>query len=1351
IERCQGAGCSSYSQIGTSATTTFNNSGLTASTTYSYRVRATDAANNMSGFSNTATATTSGGGAAPIAFVQTNNAVPQSPQTTVTVPFTAAQSAGNLNVVAVGWFDTTSSVLSVTDTRGHTYVRAVGPTTHGVAGTHSIYYAAGIAASAAGTNSVTVTFNAAVQYPDVRIAEYRGIDPTNPVDVVAAASGSSATSNSGAVTTTNANDLLVGANYVSTSTTGPGSGYTQRVITSPNGSILEDRIVTTTGSNSATAPLQSGSWIMQLVAFRAASAGGGDTQAPTAPTGLGASAVSSAQINLSWTGSTDDVGVTNYLIERCSGAGCSNFAQIGTSATTSFNNTGLAASTSYSYRVRATDAANNLSGYSNTASATTQTIVDTQAPTAPTNLTATPISGTQINLSWTASSDNVGVTNYLIERCQSAGCTDFAQIATSATTSFSNTGLTVGTTYRYRVRATDAANNLSAYSSIATGVTPVPDTQAPTAPSGLSATAVSSSQINLSWTASSDNVAVTNYLVERCSGAGCSNFAQVGTSATTAFNNTGLTGSTSYSYRVRATDAANNLSGYSNVASATTQQGQQLPPLSFVQGASAIPQAPVSSVNAAFPGNQIGGRLNVVAIGWFNTTSQITSVTDTAGNTYVLAAGPTTQAQAGRHAIYYAAGINASGANNRVTVTFNNAVPFPDLRIAEYAGVDPSDPLDSGVEASGTGATSSSGALTTTSPNALLVAANYVTTATNAPGSGFTTRMITNPNGSILEDRIVSAAGSYTATASLSPAGSWIMQMVAFRGGPPPPPDTTPPSISLSGPAPGTTLSGTATLQAMASDLGSGVAGVQFQVDGINVGPAINNQPYQLSLNTALFANGTHVITVYGWDQVRNIATATSVTVTFNNGSPGAPAVTGLWQGPFPWPLVSIHLNLLSDGRLLAWDQLSTGTPDPRVWDPVTSAFTVVPVNDGSNLFCSGHSTLPDGRLFVAGGEVSGIGSATANSHVGLATGHIFNPATNLWTSTSNMQYGRWYPTQTTLPDGRVLTLQGETNCFGCDATVPEIYNATNNTWTQLNSAQLNAPWYPYTFVLPNGRIAVAGGAENADVTRVLDLTNNTWTTVDNRVIDGGSAAMYLPGKVIKSGTSNSTEGGVFSSTANAWVIDFTAGSPAWRAVPSMAFPRTYHVMTQLPDGSVLVTGGGRTTGFADIPNAVKQAELWSPTSETWTTLASMSAPRLYHQTAVLLPDARVLVSGSGRGFGRSDPTDQLSGEIFAPPYLFKGPRPTITSAPSQLSYGQVFNVNTPNAANIAKVTLVRTSSVTHTFNMDTRYLPLTFTAGSGSLSVTAPANANLAPPGYYMLFIVDNAGVPSVSAMVRF
>src|SRR5213079_703819 len=143
-----------------------------------------------------------------------------------------------------------------------------------------------------------------------------------------------------------------------------------------------------------------------------------DTQAPTVPGNLAATAASGSQINLSWTASTDNVGVTAYPVERCQGAGCTSFAPLGTAAVTTYSDAGLTANTNYRYRVRATDAAGNPSGYSNVASATTPAAADTQAPTAPSNLTATAVSGSQINLSWTASTDDVGVTGYAVERCQ---------------------------------------------------------------------------------------------------------------------------------------------------------------------------------------------------------------------------------------------------------------------------------------------------------------------------------------------------------------------------------------------------------------------------------------------------------------------------------------------------------------------------------------------------------------------------------------------------------------------------------------------------------------------------------------------------------------------------------------------------------------------------------------------------------------------------------------------------------------------------------------------------------------------------------------------------------------------
>jgi chitodextrinase len=297
-----------------------------------------------------------------------------------------------------------------------------------------------------------------------------------------------------------------------------------------------------------------------------------DTTPPLAPANLTVTATSPTQINLSWTASTDDVGVTGYKVERCSGAGCSNFAQIATPTGTILSDTGLTASTSYSYRVRAADAANNLSVFSSTATASTMAGPDTTPPTAPTNLTATAASSAQINLSWTASTDNVGVTGYRVERCQGAGCTTFTQIATPTTTTFNDTGLAPSTSYSYRVRATDAAGNLSPYSATATATTAA-DTTPPSAPTNLTATAASSTQINLAWTASTDNVGVTGYKVERCQSAGCSNFTQIAAPAGTTFNDTGLAASTSYSYRVRATDAAGNLSGFSNTATASTQAG----------------------------------------------------------------------------------------------------------------------------------------------------------------------------------------------------------------------------------------------------------------------------------------------------------------------------------------------------------------------------------------------------------------------------------------------------------------------------------------------------------------------------------------------------------------------------------------------------------------------------------------------------------------------------------------------------------------------------------------------------------------------------------------------------------
>ena len=294
-----------------------------------------------------------------------------------------------------------------------------------------------------------------------------------------------------------------------------------------------------------------------------------DTQAPSAPTGLTAAAASQSQIDLAWTASTDNVALAGYRVERCQGATCTNFVQVATPTAASFSDAGLLAATTYRYRVRAEDAAGNLSGYSAIENATT---TDTQAPTDPTGLSATAVSGTQVNLAWTGSTDNVAVANYRVERCQGATCSTFVQVATPTGTAYNDTGLTTATTYRYRVRAADAAGNLSGYTAEQSATTP--DTQAPSAPTGLTAAAASQSQIDLAWTASTDNVALAGYRVERCQGATCTNFVQVATPTAASFSDAGLLAATTYRYRVRADDAAGNLSGYSAIENATTTDTQ---------------------------------------------------------------------------------------------------------------------------------------------------------------------------------------------------------------------------------------------------------------------------------------------------------------------------------------------------------------------------------------------------------------------------------------------------------------------------------------------------------------------------------------------------------------------------------------------------------------------------------------------------------------------------------------------------------------------------------------------------------------------------------------------------------
>ena len=482
-------------------------------------------------------------------------------------------------------------------------------------------------------------------------------------------------------------------------------------------------------------------------------------------------------------------------------------------------------------------------------------------------------------------------------------------------------------------------------------------------------------------------------------------------------------------------------------------------------------------------------------------------------------------------------------------------------------------------------------------------------------------------------------------------------------------------------------------------------------------------------------ANGTATISAsYGPNSVTSLTTVSTTT---------SPDQVGQWSSPFDLGVVAVNMVLMNTGKLMMYGGVIASGNSAILFDPVTLSVSRAVPNTATDLFCSGHSVLSDGRLLVVGGF-------DASSNIpGVTDANIFDPATQKWTAVPKMTYRRWYPTATTMPDGRVLVTSGAQNCyaFRCLASVPEIYNPATNTWTQLSGAQNPFWYYPFTFLLPDGRALFAGSSEQPTVTQALNVATQTWTTIDPVPVDGGSAVMYAPGKFMKSGAAADAGWPNIPATNTTYVLDMTQPTPAWRPTAPMASPRAFHNLTLLPDGSVLATGGEQTVDGSSLPNAAHQAELWSPTTQTWSTLAVEQVPRLYHSTALLLPDASVFVAGGGSVYPA---TDETSGEIYSPPYLFKGSRPTITSAPSTIQIGGSFAIQTPNAAQIASVTLIRPGATTHGFNMEQNSLNLAFQSLGTSLSVQAPANANVAPPGYYMLFIVNTNGVPSIAPFVK-
>ena len=456
------------------------------------------------------------------------------------------------------------------------------------------------------------------------------------------------------------------------------------------------------------------------------------------------------------------------------------------------------------------------------------------------------------------------------------------------------------------------------------------------------------------------------------------------------------------------------------------------------------------------------------------------------------------------------------------------------------------------------------------------------------------------------------------------------------------------------------------------------------------------------------------------------------------------PSVVGEWSTvPIPFPFCPIHAHTLPTGKVMIWPaNRGISDNDPRSWNPADqSVSTLTP--PGFNVFCSGHSFLADGRLFVAGGHIQ--------DGVGLRNASIYNPfedeagnAHLAWTHLPVMNAGRWYPTVTVLASGNVLVVSGSMNISTGVNVYPQVFRFGSGTWgPNLNPLQIAL--YPKMFLAPNGKVFNPAPSRN---TRYFDPGGSgTWSLVATRggpEREAGSGVMYAPGKVlVMGGGGRDVNGDPPTNTAE--VIDLNQPSPTWRFVPPMAFGRRHLNATLLPDGNVLVTGGTSSKGN-DATGAVHAAELWNPTDETWTTLDAINLriPRIYHSSALLLPDARVLSMG---GDTPAPGEIQKTSEIYSPPYLFKGTRPTITSAPTSVAYGETFFVQTPDAAEISKVTMLRLSSVTHSFNMSQYISTLSFSQAPGGLNLVAPSKATavapptVAPAGYYLLFILNGSG----------
>lgn len=517
--------------------------------------------------------------------------------------------------------------------------------------------------------------------------------------------------------------------------------------------------------------------------------------------------------------------------------------------------------------------------------------------------------------------------------------------------------------------------------------------------------------------------------------------------------------------------------------------------------------------------------------------------------------------------------------------------------------------------------------------------------------------------------------------------------------------------------------------------------------------------------------------------------------------SPPAKETAGAWSGVTPWPLVPINMALTSDGTVQSFGSVGGWGSDPTpfdwtgnssvtqggqteidIWDPATER-TLANLRDGivpnttyTDLFCSMQVQNPlRGATMTVGGDDGLGGNAPNDAAIGV-TSYTTN---NGLQTEAPMHYPRWYPTGTTMPNGDIVVQGGSLKGGpgGPGVTVPEIYTPDEGTgWTLLDGADSdvaysngggvdeNRWWYPRAFVVPGtGQLFNVTGTQMYELDPYGNDGEGELTlrgTLPAGIADQGglgnpvgatsTAAMYRPGKILQVGGGWWANGGGPAGARAGFTIDLTTpggtADPVIEATEPMTHGRHWSTSTILPDGDVLVTGGSRDNNGNG--GYVTNAEVWNPDSGEWTEVeVPHEHARLYHSTALLLPDGRVMVGGGGT----PGPRNYTDVEYYSPSYLYDGDelaeRPEITDAPDRIGYAGTFDVAT--AADVSRVTLVRNGSVTHGFNNDQGFQDLEFTQDGGTLSVTAPEDGTYATPGTYMLFVFDESGTPSVASLL--